>query len=195
MKLHIGCGNDIKKDWVNHDIVKLKGVDVVHDLSQYPWPWSDNTFEEIYMKDVLEHLPNTVRVMEELYRISKPGGRVYIAVPYWNSWEAITDPTHISQFNEYTFDFFDSSKRRCQDRPYYTHARFKIKRIGFSMALIPYFNPVISINGKSRSLFGWLPPWRHFVIFNPLFKFVFGVLASYLSNIIIGLEVYLEKES
>ena len=49
MKLHIGCGNDIKKDWINHDIVKLKGVDVVHDLSQYPWPWSDGTFEEIYI--------------------------------------------------------------------------------------------------------------------------------------------------
>jgi len=195
MKLQIGSGNDIKEGWVNHDIVALDGINVVHDLEIFPWPWEDSSVDEFYMKDVLEHLPNTIKVMEEVYRICKSGAKVYIAVPYWNSWEAITDPTHVSQINEFTFDFFDSSKRRCQDRSYYTNARFKIDRIGFGMRLVPYFNPMVTIKGRQRSLLGWLPPWRYFVVFNPIAKFVFGLLASYFSNIIIGLEVYLEKEA
>ena len=39
MKLHLGCGHIIKEGWVNHDIVPLAGVDVVHDLTKFPWPW------------------------------------------------------------------------------------------------------------------------------------------------------------
>jgi len=195
MKLHIGCGNELKEGWINHDVAELEGVDIVHDLGIYPWPWEDSSIDEIYMKDVLEHLPNTIKVMEEIYRICKPGAKVYIAVPYWNSWEHVTDPTHISQFNEYTFEFFDSSKGRCQSRPYYTHARFKIIKIGFGSRLVAYLTPMITINGKRRSPLGRIPPWKYFVSYNPIMKFILGLLASYLSNIIIGLEVYLEKEA
>lgn len=180
-RLHIGAGHDIKEGWINHDMVKLKGIDVVHDLNVYPWVWEDNSIDEVYMRDVLEHLPNTVRVMEELYRICKKGAKLYITVPYWNSFEAITDPTHVSQFNEFTFDFFDSSKRRCQTRPYYTNARFKIRKIGFGVA---FLKPYIVIKGISR----------YFVVFNPIGKKILGFFASLFNNVIIGLEVYLEKE-
>ena len=85
IRLQLGCGNDPKSGWINHDAVQLPGVDVVHDLNDRPWPWPDNTVDEIWAKDVLEHLPDTLRTMEELYRITKPGASVYIAVPYWNS--------------------------------------------------------------------------------------------------------------
>ena len=123
-KLHIGCGYDIKQGWINHDVTELPGVNVVHNLTEFPWPWEDEEFDEVYMKDVLEHLPDTIKTMEELHRITKPGAKIYIAIPYWNSWEAITDPTHCKQFNEFSFQFFDPSHRRCKKRPYYSHARF-----------------------------------------------------------------------
>ena len=38
-KLHLGCGKVIKKGFINLDSVKLKGVDVVHNLDVYPWPF------------------------------------------------------------------------------------------------------------------------------------------------------------
>ena len=123
-KLHLGCGHNIKSGWINHDLIDLPGVDVVFDLNKYPWPIEDNSIDEIWAKDVLEHLPNTINVMNEIYRITKPASKIYIAVPYWNSWEAITDPTHISQFNEYTFDFFDPESSTCRNREYYSNARF-----------------------------------------------------------------------
>mgnify|MGYP001170916011 CR=1 FL=1 len=187
-KLHLGCGHKIKEGWINHDIADLPGVDLVHDLNQYPWPIDDNTIDEVFAKDVLEHLPNLIRVMEEIYRITKPGAKVYIEVPYWNSWEAITDPTHVTQFNEYTFTFFDPSHWRCKDRPYYTKARFKINKLGFDVRLNPYLVPIIPIINRRIPFIG-----RQILIFNRPMKWFFGLLASFLNNIIIGLEVHLER--
>ena len=133
VRLQIGCGNEPKPGWINHDLVQLPGVDIVHDLNELPWPWGDKTIDEIWAGDVLEHLPNTIVVMEELYRITKPGAKVYISVPYWNSWEFITDPTHVRQFNEFTFEFFDPTKEAYKERPYYSKARFIIEKIGFGV--------------------------------------------------------------
>ena len=39
MKLNLGAGNDIRSDFVNHDVADLLAIDIVHDLNSYPWPW------------------------------------------------------------------------------------------------------------------------------------------------------------
>jgi len=192
-KLHLGAGHQIKEGWTNHDLISLPGIDTVHDLTQFPWPWPDSYFDEVYAKDVLEHLPNTVQCMEEIFRITKPNAMIYIAVPYWNSWEAITDPTHISQFNEFTFEFFDPTQLRCRNRPYYSHARFLIKKLGFGVKLVPYFDVPINWNGRRRYPLSKIFPWKYTIFYHPLPKWIFGVLACYLNNIIIGLEIYLER--
>jgi predicted SAM-dependent methyltransferase len=127
-KLHLGCGTDILTGYVNVDVAKLPGVDVVHDLTKRPWPFKDGQFSEVILTHVLEHLPETVEVMNELWRICAPGARVKLRVPYWNASDFITDPTHVKDFNEHTFDFFDPNHRRCQERPYYSKARFAIDK-------------------------------------------------------------------
>ena len=38
IKLHLGCGTDIRAGWVNLDCAKLPGVDIVHDLNVLPLP-------------------------------------------------------------------------------------------------------------------------------------------------------------
>jgi SAM-dependent methyltransferase len=130
-KLQLGCGNQRLPGWVNHDIAPLPGVDVVHDLEIFPWPFEDGAYSEIRMINVLEHLSDTVRVLEELYRISAPGARICIRVPYWNSRDMATDPTHKSFFSEYSFDYFDPSTPHGKDRPYYSTARFRIEKKHF----------------------------------------------------------------
>lgn len=134
-RLNLGCGTDIRTGYVNVDAIPLKGVDIVHDLDCFPYPFADDTFEEIVMINVLEHLSNTVKVMEELWRISKDGAKVIIRVPYWNSMDFVTDPTHKTAFNEYTFGFFDPTARLCQKRPYYSKARFQIQQEYFYVRL------------------------------------------------------------
>lgn len=181
-KLHLGCGTVIKSGWINHDIFPLPGVDVVHDLREFPWPFEDGQFEEVYMKDVLEHLPDTIRTMEELYRITQPGAKVFIAVPYWNSAPALGDPTHVRFFNEHTFFFFDPDAWQCKERPYYSHARFHIERLGV------WFSPLSTLLGPSRFT-------RDFLIFNPILKKILLILSNFFNNIVDCLELHFRRAS
>jgi SAM-dependent methyltransferase len=171
-RLNVGCGRDVRPGWVNLDVAPLPGVDVVHDLASFPWPFTDGQFERIELIHVLEHLPDTVAAMNELHRIARPGGRVTVRVPYWNSPDSISDPTHRRFFNEHTFDFFDPGRRHGQERSYYATARFSIKGMRFYTRVIqglPYL-PV-----------SWAP-----------LRAVLSFLARFLGGVIWAEEVELE---
>mgnify|MGYP003423107988 CR=1 FL=1 len=138
-RLNFGCGNDIRYGYINLDNFNGPGVDVIHDVENFPYPFKDDDFDEIILINVLEHLSNPVKVLEELHRIVKPGGQVVIRVPYYNARDMYTDPTHKSFFSQYSFDYFDPSKKHCQERPYYSSARFKILDIGIYTKLFTMF--------------------------------------------------------
>jgi SAM-dependent methyltransferase len=157
-RLHLGCGNEILPGWINHDLAELPGVDVVHDLDSYPWPFEDDRFAEIRMHHVLEHLSEPVRAIEELHRIARDGGTVEVRVPYWNSTDWATDPTHKTPFSEYSFDFFDPDTRHGRERPYYSTARFTIRSKIYWMKPAAIYVPVRNEIGR-RVLSGLA---RHF---------------------------------
>lgn len=181
LRLHLGCGHVIKQGWLNHDIVALPGVDVVHDLRQFPWPFADAQFKEVYADNVLEHLPDTVRTMEEIHRITVPGATVFIGVPFWNSFEAWGDPTHVKLFSEEMFEFFDPSTQRGRERAYYTRAHFRIERV---LYCVNPFKPL------SRSISTYRFGRR---VGNRFLKSVLRLLATYFCNVIHGLDVYLTR--
>lgn len=106
---------------VNLDISGDVGADVVHDLAQLPWPLPSDAFREVYAYDVIEHLEDVVRVMEEIHRVCTPGARVHITVPHFSSANAFMDPTHRHQFSCFSFDYFDGSHALA----FYSRARFK----------------------------------------------------------------------
>jgi predicted SAM-dependent methyltransferase len=58
MKLNLGCGSDYRQGYINVD--RVSGVaDVVHDLNVFPYPWSDNSVDEIVARHILEHLEDS----------------------------------------------------------------------------------------------------------------------------------------
>jgi len=177
--LNLGAGNDIKDGYINHDIVDLSGIDVVHNLNSYPWPWDDNSVDEIIAFDLLEHLDDFILVMEELYRVMKPEGVLHIKVPYWNSAFTYMDPTHKRGFHEKTFHFFDPSNEMCQLRHYYSNARFYIKSEVF--ILIP-FAPYLK-----------LPFVREIHVKGKVLKRVVGFIGNLFSNVILDLKMVLVK--
>ena len=158
-KLNIGCGRDIKKDYVNLDGARLKGVDVVHDLNKYPWPFSSNYFDEVYGRDVIEHLDDLVKAMKEIHRICKNGAKVRLIVPYWHS-SAAFYPNHNYFFNIDSLKLF-TEKNRTYDA-YYGFEIEKIKlipsRIGWLIPPIPLprfmFENVLNLRHLMSYLFG-----------------------------------------
>lgn len=111
-ELLLGCGNDrIKKiscelfqqEWASLTTLDVDaGVkpDVVHDLNVTPYPFEDNSFDEIHAYEVLEHIGRQgdwrafFDQFGELYRILKPGGLLVGTVPMWDSPWAWGDPGH-----------------------------------------------------------------------------------------------------
>jgi SAM-dependent methyltransferase len=103
--LHIGAGKRKMPGAVTLDINPRVEPDVLWDLNVFPYPFPDNTFDLVVCEHVLEHLQNVIHVMEELHRVSKPHGRVWIRVPHFSSLNFNTDPTHVHAFSSRSFDY------------------------------------------------------------------------------------------
>jgi len=83
VKLNLGCGPDIKDGYTNVDFRSLPGVDVVSDLSKFPWQFKDESASEILMLDFLEHFPyrDTEKIIHEAWRILEKDGQLIVQVP------------------------------------------------------------------------------------------------------------------
>jgi SAM-dependent methyltransferase len=54
-------------------------LDYVCDLTEVPV--EDERFDRVLLNQVLEHVPDPARVLAELHRVLKPGGRIFCSVP------------------------------------------------------------------------------------------------------------------
>jgi predicted SAM-dependent methyltransferase len=105
-RLNVGCGGKVQDGWINIDAHPLQGVDVVHDLDVFPWPFADAEASEILASHVFEHVRKPVDFVLECWRVLQPGGRLTIQCPHWTSENAFTDPTHLRFVTDRTFDYW-----------------------------------------------------------------------------------------
>src|SRR5216684_227489 len=124
MILDLGCGIAKQPGAIGLDKIRTESVDVVGDLTRN-LPFRDSCCERVFLNDVIEHIPNTIALMEEIWRVCKPNARVHIRVVNWNSQYMALDPTHVRSIHPETFSFFGSRP----GREYYTHARFEVVRL------------------------------------------------------------------
>lgn len=105
--LNLGCGKTRIPGSIGVDRVEIDGyVDVVHNLDILPYPFKKNSVDEIHMYHVLEHLSEPIKKIEEMSKILKPGGLLYLRVPHFSSMGAFTDMTHVRPFSVFSFDCF-----------------------------------------------------------------------------------------
>jgi len=118
-----------KNETVIHvDIVKLPHIDLVYDLNKSPWPFKDNEFDKVIGCSILEHLDDVVKTINEIWRITKNGGKVEILVPYFVCADSFTDPTHKHFFTTRSLDYWDKNTEIGKKLGFEMgHAQFKIK--------------------------------------------------------------------
>lgn len=108
-KLHLGCGRNIMDGWINLDVFQMDGVDIVADLDNCKndsLPFADNSIDQFLASHVIEHLNNTLDLMQELHRIAKPNAAALFRVPYGSNDDAYEDPTHVRQYFLNSFGYF-----------------------------------------------------------------------------------------
>lgn len=107
LRIDLACGQRKKEGFIGVDAVGGPGVDIVHNLDEYPWPFKDNSVYEVHCSHYVEHVKDLVKFMNELHRIMMPLGLAQIFCPYFSSDRAWQDPTHVRAITTKTFYYFD----------------------------------------------------------------------------------------
>lgn len=116
--LSLGCGPawpETKKQFLNEgieaisiDILPSFQPDIVRNILR-GIPFEDNTFEKVEICMLLEHIGDTndfVFIMNEIHRVLKDQGTVYITVPHKDSDFAYETLEHVRFFTENSFANF-----------------------------------------------------------------------------------------
>ncbi len=82
--------------------ISLGDGDVIEWLSNQP----DNSVGVYRAVDFLEHVPDKITLMNELYRTLAPGGMLLTLTPSTDGRGAFCDPTHVSFWNSLSFRYY-----------------------------------------------------------------------------------------
>jgi SAM-dependent methyltransferase len=118
-RLNVGCGRNIIPGWINLDAAALPGVDIVADLEtcrDRPLPIESDSVDEFLLSHVLEHIRDSLALMQDLHRIAKAGATAVVRSPYGSSDDAWEDQTHIRAYFIQSFGYFS--------QPYYWRADY-----------------------------------------------------------------------
>lgn len=118
--LDIGCGNgEISKEIENLGH-KVYGLDISdsakpllknqlknHDLSNKKYPFDDGSFDIVFTKSVVEHLRDPDVLIDEAFRLLKPGGTFICMTPSWKhsyKEQFYIDHTHVTPFTRVSLE-------------------------------------------------------------------------------------------
>lgn len=175
--LDVGCGANKYAGAIGLDSNPKTAADVIHDLGVVPYPFSDDEFDLIVSRHVVEHVPDVMAFMTELYRITKNGGRIRLVTPHYTNGDWATDPTHRNHLNSFSFNTFLADR---QVFDFYTDVRLKPISVHVSLANL------------------WRSLGIEFIVnfdrYSPALRFTRKFWEYYLSYIFRGKELHFEFE-
>ncbi len=145
MKLNLGSGSKILEGYVNVDKFDYYNPDIVHDLEIFPYPFEDNSVDEILLSHVLEHIGQTpeifMKIIKEFYRVCHDQSLIKIMVPHPRHDDFISDPTHVRPITILGLQLFDKElnlkweKSNAANTPLALihNVNFKIKNIKYNL--------------------------------------------------------------
>jgi SAM-dependent methyltransferase len=96
--LDLGCGPAKFAGAIGMDRHQFPFVDIVRDVLR-GIPFNDSHFSAVHAKHFLEHFAgdDLIFVVEEMWRVTIPGGRLMVTVPDATSPNRYRDPTHLTR--------------------------------------------------------------------------------------------------
>ncbi|MCX7661080.1 MAG: class I SAM-dependent methyltransferase [Candidatus Omnitrophica bacterium] len=177
--LDIGCGSKIYRRFISPnfyiglDISKLSYADIIGNVKCLPF--KDNSFDSVIITEVLEHIEEPLIALNEIERVLKSSGIVYLTVPM--TWGLHYEPADFWRFTKYSLIYL-------------------FKRTNLKIINLERIGGVFSVVGArladflyaliSKKLF-WFIPFRYsekiamLAVF--LFSFFFLYLAKYLDQL------------
>jgi ubiquinone/menaquinone biosynthesis C-methylase UbiE len=175
--LDIGCGLHKVAGAIGMDVNPRTAADVLHNLNELPYPFVDDSFDEVTGRHVIEHVENALGLIVELHRLTRAGGTIKLLAPHYTNPDWATDLTHRTHLNSFSFRCFTDDEPLF---PFYTQVRLKPRRIHVTVLnLWKSFGWEFLINSDER--------W-------PTLRFIRRFWEHYLSFIIRGKEIYFEFE-
>lgn len=165
IKIDLGCGENKQPGTVGVDFREMNGVDIVQNLSLFPWlNIPSDVADVIYTSHLLEHInPDSpdprlaglldlllqkkvitkeevnahvgdykflggfVRFMNEVWRITKPGGQFISTFPFGGSPGYWQDPTHVNPITHVTMAYFDPLAADSAGNKYHLYSIYRPK--------------------------------------------------------------------
>lgn len=179
--LDLGCGLNKRRDAIGIDNVALSGVDIVHDLTRFPYPIETASIEQVCCNHILEHFDSEmlIKVLTEVQRILKPGGLLEIRVPHAFCIAAKTDPTHKSFYcfqtikyftPDFEYSYYKNTPKKFRVKKTWANFGFSLKTSNFfeksiTSLLGTIFNKVFDFKGFAPDIFVKLSPFFSVEIF------------------------------
>ena len=115
--LDIGCSKYKKAGFIGIDILRNPNIDVVADARQLPF--KDNSIDAVYSRYALEHIPDNLKVLSELWRTCKPGAQIQLILPHFSNPSYYDDLTHVYQYSTRSFEHYDHEMHKITGHPNY----------------------------------------------------------------------------
>jgi 2-polyprenyl-3-methyl-5-hydroxy-6-metoxy-1,4-benzoquinol methylase len=107
-----GC--DLSGARIAQAAIRVPAAALAQTDANEPLPYSAGVFDTVTCLEVVEHLDSPVRLLREISRVLKLGGKVMITTPNANAlmrkihphgWYALSDPSHLLFFTRFTLSF------------------------------------------------------------------------------------------
>lgn len=118
--LEFGCGNRKRDpDSIGIDALDYECVDIVGDVFEVLGFIPNGTVDDVYSSHFVEHVSDVPRLLNELARVLKPGGRLAITVPHFSNPYFYSDISHKASFGLYSMSYFSVDRQLTRKVPSY----------------------------------------------------------------------------
>lgn len=108
MRLNLGCGDKAKSGFLGVDRHPCAAAGLLCDFDGH-LPFRSGSIAAVDLDNVLEHVADVMKFMNEISRICQDGATVTIVTPHFTSWDSWRDPTHRHHFSYFSMDHFATS--------------------------------------------------------------------------------------